>query len=159
MKTGGGNSYISKSLYNRYDLVKALAITSISDTVTPGSWWPCGRETFRSRRSERPAAVSGIDEWPICFHYYSVGGNSWDLQLLCSKSTNHVSDILLPRNRPCLPDNILHRKKYRTCLLTMIRSDSFYPVVCILILLMGKRSSGFIYFWIFVYQQNIWNEK
>jgi hypothetical protein len=24
---------------------------------------------------------------------------------------------------------------------------------------MGKRSSGFIYFWIFVYQQNIWNEK
>jgi hypothetical protein len=32
--TGGGNSYISKSFYNRYDLVKALAITSISDTVT-----------------------------------------------------------------------------------------------------------------------------
>ena len=24
---------------------------------------------------------------------------------------------------------------------------------------MGKRSSGFICFWIFVYQQNIWNEK
>ena len=24
---------------------------------------------------------------------------------------------------------------------------------------MGKRSSGFLYFWIFVYQQNIWNEK
>jgi hypothetical protein len=34
MKTGGGNSYISKSFYSRYDLVKALAITSISDTVT-----------------------------------------------------------------------------------------------------------------------------
>jgi hypothetical protein len=46
-----------------------------------------------------------------------------------AKSTDHVSDILLPRNRPCY--NLLHREKYRTCLLTMIRSDSFYPVVCI----------------------------
>ena len=34
MKTGGGNSYITKSFCNRYDLVKALAITFISDTVT-----------------------------------------------------------------------------------------------------------------------------
>jgi hypothetical protein len=69
-----------------------------------------------------------------------------------AKSADHVSDILLPRNRTCLPDNLLHRGKYRTCLLTMIRSDSFYPVVCICCL---KELTYFIdgktFVWIYIF--------